>query len=53
MPNVDPMKVSISPKAINTELCISPKGLTIKPAISSPHPTITSSAEQNNWNDIR
>lgn len=42
MPNKAPAKVQVSPNATSTLLSITPKGLTIKPAISKPQPTTTS-----------
>ena len=48
MPNSEPTKVSISPKAISTELSIMPVGGTIKPAMSNPAPsTISTTAEMS------
>ena len=41
MPNSEPTNVSISPKAISTELSITPVGGTMKPAVSSTEPKIT------------
>ena len=38
MPIREPLKVSISPKAISTLWCISAKGGQRKPANNSPHP---------------
>ena len=42
MPNSEPTKVRISPKAISTELSITPVGGTIKPAMSNPAPSTIS-----------
>lgn len=41
MPKSEPTKVSISPKAISTELSITPVGGTMKPAVNSIEPNIT------------
>lgn len=41
MPNSEPTKVSISPKAMSTELSITPVGGTMKPAVSNAEPKIT------------
>ena len=40
MPIREPEKVSISPKAMRTEWCISPSGGQMKPARSIVHPTV-------------
>ena len=41
MPNSEPTKVNISPKAISTELSMTPVGGTMKPAVSRPAPNTT------------
>ena len=38
MPISEPLKVSISPKAIRSEWCISPNGGQTSPAVSNAHP---------------
>ena len=38
MPMSEPLKVSISPKAISTLWCISPVGTAINPHASNAHP---------------
>ena len=40
MPMSEPEKVSISPKAINSEWWISPRGGVIKPATNIVHPKV-------------
>ncbi len=49
MPNNAPAKVRISPKAIRTELWISPGGGTIKPVISRPQPMTIRKIAASNW----
>ena len=50
MPNSEPTKVRISPKAISTELSITPVGGTIKPAISNPAPSAISTTAEISYN---
>ena len=40
MPMSEPLKVSISPKAIRSEWCISPNGGQTSPAVSNAHPKV-------------
>ena len=40
MPISEPLKVSISPKAIRSEWCISPNGGQTSPAVSNAHPKV-------------
>ena len=49
MPKSAPTKVSISPKAIKTELSITPIGGTINPAINKAQPTTISSIAESSW----
>ena len=49
MPMSEPLKVSISPKAIRIEWWISPKGGQRKPANNSPHPNPHSIIATINW----
>ena len=49
MPNNAPTKVSISPKAIKTELSTTPNGGTINPAINKAQPTTISSIAESSW----
>lgn len=49
MPNNAPTKVSISPKAIKTELSTTPNGGTINPAMRRAQPTTISSIAESSW----
>ena len=49
MPMSEPLKVSISPKAMSTEWCTSPNGGQRKPANNSPHPNPHSIIATINW----
>ena len=40
MPMSEPLKVSISPKAIRSEWCISPNGGQTSPVVSNAHPKV-------------
>ena len=49
MPIREPLKVSISPKAMRTEWCISPNGGQQKPAVSIVHPKMHNAIAVMSW----
>ena len=49
MPMSEPAKVSISPKAMSTEWCISPVGTATNPHASNAHPKAHIATESMSW----